>query len=107
MVYPSSETPINTYEFMKKVVTRTFLYCRVQNVDYIILTHSIQIQGGRIIDNLQIDNHNLQIDNLQIDNKQITFFRAFSDMYTVQYNGGFTVQYNVLPGLLFWDLVLI
>ena len=76
--------------------------------------------GGRIIDNLQIDtgnlrfdnrqidNYNLQVDNLQIDNQQITFFRAFSDMNSrYRYNGGFTVQYNVLLGLLFWDLVLI
>ena len=54
-------------------------------------TVGLQIDN-RQIENLQIDNQNLQIDNL---NK--TFFRAFSDMYTVQctvqYNGGFTEQY--------------
>ena len=57
--------------------------------------------GGRIIDNLQIDNlqiDNRQIDNqnLQIDNLKITFFRAFSDMYTVQYSTMADLLYSIM-----------
>ena len=84
-------------------------------------SRSYRLFGGRIIDNRQIenlqidnwqidnpqiDNHNLQIDNRQIDNQQITFFAHFL-RWTVQWRIYCTVQYNVLPGLLFWDLVLI
>ena len=51
----------------------------------LLITYKLQIDNLQI-DNRQIDNRQIDNQNLQIDNLKITFFRAFSDMYTVQYS---------------------
>ena len=61
---PACEFSLCVWSFYnKKLITVIFYY---------IFLYSA-IPGGRIIDNLQIDNRQIQTQNLQIDNRQIDY----------------------------------